>query len=74
MSRRKKAQVEAQINELGMETLQERLESAAQMPAQPPYRLSTLIQVSACTPPVCACEASPNLAVYLLDLSPSELC
>ncbi|CAL8470646.1 g10188 [Coccomyxa elongata] len=42
--RRKKAQVEAQIDELGMDALQERLESAAQLPAQPSYRLSTLIQ------------------------------
>jgi hypothetical protein len=45
LARRKKAQVEAQIDELGMDALQERLESAAQIPAQPPYQLSSLIQV-----------------------------
>ena len=46
MCRRKQQQVEQQIKELGMDSLQERLEDAAQTPAKPPYRLATLIQVS----------------------------
>lgn len=41
--RRKQKQLEASIRELGMEALDERLQSATQMPANPPYRLSTLI-------------------------------
>lgn len=47
--RRKRSQIQAQLDELGMETLQERLESAAQTPASPPYRLASLIQVSLST-------------------------
>lgn len=43
--RRKQQQVENQLKELGMDSLQERLEDAAQTPANPPYRLATLIQV-----------------------------
>ncbi|KAG2500630.1 hypothetical protein HYH03_001397 [Edaphochlamys debaryana] len=41
--RRKQRQLEATIKELGMEALDERLQSATSMPANPPYRLSTLI-------------------------------
>lgn len=43
--RRKQQQVQLQIDELGMEALQDRLQSAAETPANPPYRLATLIQV-----------------------------
>ena len=52
--RRKQQQVQRQIDELGMEALQERLESAAQTPANPAYRLSTLIQAG-CHTDTCAC-------------------
>ncbi|KXZ49270.1 hypothetical protein GPECTOR_22g863 [Gonium pectorale] len=41
--RRKQRQLEATIRELGIEALDERLRSATQLPANPPYRLSTLI-------------------------------
>eukprot|EP00195_Chlamydomonas_chlamydogama_P012328 CAMPEP_0202904284 /NCGR_PEP_ID=MMETSP1392-20130828/28654_1 /ASSEMBLY_ACC=CAM_ASM_000868 /TAXON_ID=225041 /ORGANISM="Chlamydomonas chlamydogama, Strain SAG 11-48b" /LENGTH=159 /DNA_ID=CAMNT_0049591837 /DNA_START=129 /DNA_END=604 /DNA_ORIENTATION=- len=41
--RRKAAQVEAQITELGMEGLEERLKNSVAVPANPPYRLSTLL-------------------------------
>jgi len=40
--------VEAQLKELGLEGLEERLQSGVQVPANPPYRLSTLI--SECVP------------------------
>jgi hypothetical protein len=53
MCRRKQQQVEQQIMELGMDSLQERLEDAAQTPAKPPYRLATLIQVT--QPLYCIC-------------------
>ena len=43
VSRRKQAQIEAQLKELGMEGLEERLQSATQSPAQPPYKLARLI-------------------------------
>ena len=48
--RRKQQQVENQLKELGMDSLQERLEDAAQTPANPPYRLATLIQVTKAIP------------------------
>jgi hypothetical protein len=41
--RRKSKQVEAQLLELGMEGLEERLSSATQHPASPAYRLSRMI-------------------------------
>lgn len=41
--KRKSKQVEAALQELGMEGLEERLSSATQNPAQPSYRLSQLI-------------------------------
>jgi hypothetical protein len=41
--RRKSKQVEAQLLELGMEALEERLSSATQNPASPAYRLSRMI-------------------------------
>ncbi|GFR47518.1 hypothetical protein Agub_g9140 [Astrephomene gubernaculifera] len=41
--RRKQRELEAAIRELGMEALDERLRSAAQLPARPPYRLASLI-------------------------------
>ncbi|EFJ49598.1 hypothetical protein VOLCADRAFT_104174 [Volvox carteri f. nagariensis] len=41
--RRKQRELEAAIRELGMEALDERLQSATQVPATPPYRLSRLI-------------------------------
>ena len=44
-NRRKQQQIENQLKELGMDSLQERLEDAAQTPAKPPYRLARLIQV-----------------------------
>ncbi|GLC35625.1 hypothetical protein PLESTB_000186800 [Pleodorina starrii] len=44
--RRKQRELETTIRELGMEALDERLQSATQMPANPPYRLSTLIAES----------------------------
>lgn len=45
--RRKQQQIENQLRELGMESLQKRLEDAAETPAKPPYRLARLIQVPA---------------------------
>jgi hypothetical protein len=42
-TRRKQRQVEAQLKELGMEALDERLQSATQVPVNPPYRLARLI-------------------------------
>lgn len=39
-NRRKQRQIEAQIKELGMEALDERLQSATSTPANPPYRLA----------------------------------
>lgn len=44
--RKKHAAVNRMLQELGEEILQERLEEAAQMPAMPPHRLATLVQVS----------------------------
>ncbi|GIL51135.1 hypothetical protein Vafri_7208 [Volvox africanus] len=44
--RRKQRELETTIRELGMEALDERLQSATQMPLNPPYRLSTLIAES----------------------------
>jgi hypothetical protein len=41
--RRKSRQIEAKLQELGMEGLEERLSSATQNPASPAYRLSRLI-------------------------------
>ncbi|KAI8464154.1 MAG: hypothetical protein J3K34DRAFT_441386 [Monoraphidium minutum] len=41
--KRKQRQLEAQLTELGMEALDERLQSATQVPVNPPYRLSRLI-------------------------------
>eukprot|EP00879_Flechtneria_rotunda_P029235 GHRR01031533.1.p1 GENE.GHRR01031533.1~~GHRR01031533.1.p1 ORF type:complete len:152 (-),score=34.88 GHRR01031533.1:413-868(-) len=41
--RRKSRQVEAQLKELGLEALEERLSSATQNPAQPSYRLSRMV-------------------------------
>lgn len=41
--RRKSTQVEAHLKELGLESLEDRMQSAVQVPAHPPYRLSTLI-------------------------------
>lgn len=48
--RRKQQQIENQLKELGMDSLQERLEDAAQTPAKPPYRLARLIQVLVAMP------------------------
>lgn len=44
--RRKQRQLEVAFRELGMETMDERLSSAASLPANPPYRLSNLIAES----------------------------
>lgn len=41
--RRKQRQVESQLQELGMESLDDRLQLATQAPVNPPYRLSRLI-------------------------------
>ena len=43
--RRKQRQMQARLEELGTESLEERLQMATQMPSPTPYRLSTLIQV-----------------------------
>ena len=43
MSRRKSTEIQNLLNELGTETLEERLQSSLQVPASPPYRLSSLI-------------------------------
>ena len=43
LHRRKSTQVEAQLKELGLESLEERMQSAVQVPLNPPYRLSRLI-------------------------------
>lgn len=64
MCRRKQQQVEQQIKELGMDSLQERLEDAAQTPAKPPYRLATLIQVSQtlhCIDPLHQCTVADRV-------------
>jgi len=45
ISRRKSRQVEAALQELGMEGLEERLSSATQNPASPAYRLSRLVSI-----------------------------
>lgn len=42
--RRKQKQVEAHLKELGMQALEERLQSAVSSPASPGYRLLQLIQ------------------------------
>ncbi|GFH14820.1 IGPS domain-containing protein [Haematococcus lacustris] len=47
MKGRKQAQVESVLKELGMEALEERLQSAAALPARPAYRLTSLIAESA---------------------------
>lgn len=41
--RRKQKQLEAKFKEMGMEAMDEALSRAASLPANPPYRLSTLI-------------------------------
>ncbi|GAX82793.1 hypothetical protein CEUSTIGMA_g10219.t1 [Chlamydomonas eustigma] len=41
--KRKSVQVQSQLLELGQENLEERMQSSVAMPANPPYRLSTLI-------------------------------
>lgn len=43
--RRKQRQMQARLEELGTESLKERLQMATQMPSPTPYRLSALIQV-----------------------------
>ena len=43
--RRKQRQMQARLEELGTESLEERLQMATEMPSPTPYRLSTLIQV-----------------------------
>ena len=46
LSRKKQAVVNQMLSELGLDVIQERLEDAARMPAQPAHRLATLVQVS----------------------------
>ncbi|MEW5300700.1 MAG: hypothetical protein WDW36_003611 [Sanguina aurantia] len=44
--KRKQKELEVVLTELGMESLEERLQSAVSSPARPPYKLSTLITES----------------------------
>ena len=43
--RRKQLQMQARLEELGTDSLEERLQMATEMPSPAPYRLSTAIQV-----------------------------
>ena len=45
LCRRKQRQLQVQLQEVGDDALGERLQGAAERPADPPFRLSTLIQV-----------------------------
>ncbi|KAK9826081.1 hypothetical protein WJX81_000287 [Elliptochloris bilobata] len=64
--RRKQGTLQVQLQEIGDEALQERLEGAAQRPASPPYRLSTLIQEIKLT------AGRPVLLVEVPRSSPSQ--
>ncbi|GBF99220.1 indole-3-glycerol-phosphate synthase [Raphidocelis subcapitata] len=63
--KRKQRQVESQLTELGMEALDERLQSATQAPVNPPYRLSRLISQITST------EGRAALVVEIARPSPS---
>lgn len=63
--RRKSRQVEAALEELGMEGLEERLSSATQNPASPAYKLSRLVAE------VTQRQASADTLVHL---TPSLMC
>ncbi len=60
--RRKQTQVEAQLTELGVEALEQRLQDSVQVPASPPYKLARLIANAA--PQVLVCRhATPGPAL-----------
>lgn len=55
LCRRKQRQLQVQLQEVGDDALQERLQGAAERPANPPFRLSSLIQVLIQALALCGC-------------------